>query len=51
MPQMAPLNWLSLFMFFIVIFFIFNIYNFYSFLPTPPKKIIKKKSTSINWKW
>nr|ASM41825.1 ATP synthase F0 subunit 8 [Olenecamptus subobliteratus] len=51
MPQMAPLSWLTLFIYFISIFFLFNIINFYMFNYT--FKTTKKISTKINynWKW
>nr|AEP27691.1 ATP synthase F0 subunit 8 [Apoderus coryli] len=44
MPQMAPLNWTSLFIYFIVIFFFFNVMTY--FLTTNKSinnKIIFKK--------
>nr|AYW52210.1 ATP synthase F0 subunit 8 [Amarygmini sp. ACP-2013] len=51
MPQMAPLNWLTLMISFSLILIMFNIMNFYSF-----KYQIKQKKTTIktlqtNWKW
>nr|ASL05709.1 ATP synthase F0 subunit 8 [Monochamus sartor urussovii]UZT27195.1 ATP synthase F0 subunit 8 [Monochamus sartor urussovii]WDE75824.1 ATP synthase F0 subunit 8 [Monochamus sartor urussovii] len=51
MPQMAPLSWLILFLFFILTYLIFNIMNFYSFnyMIKSTKKI--KSSLSYNWKW
>nr|AYW52314.1 ATP synthase F0 subunit 8 [Anthribidae sp. 9 ACP-2013] len=51
MPQMAPLNWLTLFLFFTLIFLMFNIINYFIFSSSPfmkPKMMNKKK---INWKW
>nr|YP_010132045.1 ATP synthase F0 subunit 8 [Hamaxiella brunnescens]QQD89779.1 ATP synthase F0 subunit 8 [Hamaxiella brunnescens] len=53
MPQMAPINWLSLFIMFSIIFMIFNMMNFYMFNLTMPKSnLIKKiKMNSLNWKW
>nr|AXS66023.1 ATP synthase F0 subunit 8 [Cobelura sp. KM-2017] len=52
MPQMAPLNWLTLLFFFISIFIIFNIMNFYNYNNYPPKSFdSKKKNLSINWQW
>nr|AML26406.1 ATP synthase F0 subunit 8 [Staphylinidae sp. BMNH 1274637] len=51
MPQMAPMNWLSLFIFFIVIFFMFNSLNYFCFLYQPKTFSLKKKHTQINWKW
>nr|AXS65272.1 ATP synthase F0 subunit 8 [Cerambycidae sp. 6 KM-2017] len=51
MPQMAPLNWLTLFFLFIIIFILFNITNFF-FLNYKYKKLVsKKKSTKFNWSW
>uniref|UniRef100_UPI0030022DBF ATP synthase F0 subunit 8 n=1 Tax=Chilo infuscatellus TaxID=236790 RepID=UPI0030022DBF len=32
MPQMMPINWIILFLFFITIFIIFNIMNYYIFI-------------------
>nr|WPN85828.1 ATP synthase F0 subunit 8 [Melinda sp.] len=54
MPQMAPINWLSLFIIFSFTFIIFNMMNYYSFIPFMPKSnLINKKQlmTSLNWKW
>nr|AXS66385.1 ATP synthase F0 subunit 8 [Curculionoidea sp. 11 KM-2017] len=51
MPQMAPLNWLSLFFFFLLIFILFNIMTY--FLSVFKKKMSKKNIffSKINWKW
>nr|ASL05696.1 ATP synthase F0 subunit 8 [Xylotrechus magnicollis] len=51
MPQMAPLNWLILFLFFTAIFLIFNTVNFYSFTYQPKEKESTKKKIQFNWKW
>nr|UFZ13128.1 ATP synthase F0 subunit 8 [Ctenochauliodes yangi] len=52
MPQMAPLNWLILFIFFTLMFIIFNMMNYfitnYS-LPSLTKMNLSK--TPLNWKW
>nr|YP_009919003.1 ATP synthase F0 subunit 8 [Orthonevra geniculata]QMP96583.1 ATP synthase F0 subunit 8 [Orthonevra geniculata] len=53
MPQMAPINWLTLFITFSLIFIMFNIMNYFIYSPMTPKskntnKIIMK---SMNWKW
>nr|YP_010233736.1 ATP synthase F0 subunit 8 [Oryctes rhinoceros]QKX48645.1 ATP synthase protein 8 [Oryctes rhinoceros]QSZ78105.1 ATP synthase subunit 8 [Oryctes rhinoceros]WAT94188.1 ATP synthase F0 subunit 8 [Oryctes rhinoceros]WDA95529.1 ATP synthase F0 subunit 8 [Oryctes rhinoceros]WDA95542.1 ATP synthase F0 subunit 8 [Oryctes rhinoceros] len=51
MPQMAPLNWLSLFFMFVSIFLIYNAMNYFSFM-YPVKQPEKKKTIKkINWKW
>nr|AML25919.1 ATP synthase F0 subunit 8 [Staphylinidae sp. BMNH 1274217] len=51
MPQMAPMNWLMLFLMFIAVFIMFNVLNYYCFMYPPKTSSIKKKTTSINWKW
>nr|AML25953.1 ATP synthase F0 subunit 8 [Staphylinidae sp. BMNH 1274220] len=51
MPQMAPMNWLLLFIMFIAAFIMFNILNYYCFMYTPKSSIKKKESSSISWKW
>nr|YP_009434128.1 ATP synthase F0 subunit 8 [Hycleus marcipoli]APB02781.1 ATP synthase F0 subunit 8 [Hycleus marcipoli] len=51
MPQMAPLNWLSLLVYFIMIFMTLNSFNFYMFLyQQNPNKLTPKFKTKINWK-
>nr|QNE85767.1 ATP synthase F0 subunit 8 [Helina impuncta] len=53
MPQMAPINWLSLFIIFSISFMIFNVMNYYSYMPIMPKLTLykKNKSFTFNWKW
>nr|YP_010730247.1 ATP synthase F0 subunit 8 [Blepharipa latigena]WEG23062.1 ATP synthase F0 subunit 8 [Blepharipa latigena] len=54
MPQMAPINWLSLFIIFIITFLIFNMMNYYLFIPILPKSNLMNnnmKMNSLNWKW
>nr|AML26028.1 ATP synthase F0 subunit 8 [Staphylinidae sp. BMNH 1274245] len=51
MPQMAPLNWLFLFLMFTTTFLIFNSMNYFSIMyMTKIKKSSSLKKT-INWKW
>nr|AML26116.1 ATP synthase F0 subunit 8 [Curculionidae sp. BMNH 1274272] len=51
MPQMAPLNWITLFIFFTILFLLMIILNFYLFL-YPPKTFIKPfKTPTYSWKW
>nr|AXS66331.1 ATP synthase F0 subunit 8 [Cucujoidea sp. 6 KM-2017] len=51
MPQMAPMNWLMLFIFFILLMFMINALNF-SFMTPSTKKTSKKLSNlTTNWKW
>nr|AML26759.1 ATP synthase F0 subunit 8 [Scarabaeidae sp. BMNH 1274750] len=51
MPQMAPLNWLMLFIFFCSIFMIFNIMNYFMFNYKIKTTLTKKTKNLINWKW
>nr|WKU84061.1 ATP synthase F0 subunit 8 [Orthoprosopa multicolor] len=53
MPQMAPINWLSLFLLFSFIFILFNIMNYFIYLPltTKSKSFNKIITNSMNWKW
>nr|AYQ19053.1 ATP synthase F0 subunit 8 [Galerucinae sp. 1 ACP-2013] len=51
MPQMMPLNWLSLMIFFISMFYLFNNMNYYSFLYKTKKDKTNKLSLKYNWKW
>nr|ATL63082.1 ATP synthase F0 subunit 8 [Cassida circumdata] len=50
MPQMAPLNWLNLFIMVIIMMNIISMFNYYLFMKNPMKK---KLLFSINnlWKW
>nr|YP_010538723.1 ATP synthase F0 subunit 8 [Emarginoptyx trilucida]UYE92334.1 ATP synthase F0 subunit 8 [Emarginoptyx trilucida] len=51
MPQMAPLSWLNLFIFFMVIYMLFNIMNYFTLIYN--NKNIKKENMNKNilWKW
>nr|YP_003162723.1 ATP synthase F0 subunit 8 [Neopanorpa pulchra]ACH87048.1 ATP synthase F0 subunit 8 [Neopanorpa pulchra]AFU51391.1 ATP synthase F0 subunit 8 [Neopanorpa pulchra] len=53
MPQMAPINWLSLFIMFSIILLLFNMMNYYSFTPKLPnsKETSNISFKSLNWKW
>nr|ALO77253.1 ATP synthase F0 subunit 8 [Mikadonius gracilis] len=50
MPQMAPLNWLTLMIYFIFIFYMINSINFYSFLYYKKFNFKNKITSKINWK-
>nr|WGO57915.1 ATP synthase F0 subunit 8 [Episymploce forficula] len=52
MPQMMPLSWLSLYIFFTSMLMLFTFMNYYSHIPSPSvtsKKMINTKT--MNWKW
>nr|WKU83799.1 ATP synthase F0 subunit 8 [Betasyrphus sp. n. AU1] len=53
MPQMAPINWLFLFLLFSIIFILFNMMNYFIYCPLNPKSknLTKINTTSMNWKW
>nr|ALO71077.1 ATP synthase F0 subunit 8 [Pselaphinae sp. 7 EF-2015] len=49
MPQMAPINWVFLYLMFILIFMMFNLMNFYYFFFLNNfKPVFFKKNI---WKW
>nr|QVM79182.1 ATP synthase F0 subunit 8 [Nepiodes costipennis multicarinatus] len=51
MPQMAPLNWLTLLLSFTTIFILFNTMNYFMFLYDIKKTKISKSKLITNWKW
>nr|YP_009499530.1 ATP synthase F0 subunit 8 [Aegosoma sinicum]YP_009723023.1 ATP synthase F0 subunit 8 [Megopis sinica]ASL05644.1 ATP synthase F0 subunit 8 [Aegosoma sinicum]QGP73214.1 ATP synthase F0 subunit 8 [Megopis sinica]QVM79156.1 ATP synthase F0 subunit 8 [Aegolipton marginale] len=51
MPQMAPLGWLTLMLFFTLIFLIFNSMNYFSFIYPIKETKTKKIKLTFNWKW
>nr|AXS64965.1 ATP synthase F0 subunit 8 [Coleoptera sp. 6 KM-2017] len=51
MPQMAPLNWLTLMFYFIMIFMLFNSMNYFSFMYNSKTFKKDKKKINLNWKW
>nr|AVN67908.1 ATP synthase F0 subunit 8 [Lobopterella dimidiatipes] len=52
MPQMMPLSWLSLYMFFSITFMLFTFMNYYTYIPnSSSSEVIAKKIKSMNWKW
>nr|AND96632.1 ATP synthase F0 subunit 8 [Drepanocerus kirbyi] len=51
MPQMAPINWLMLMIYFSIIFMMFNSMNYYSFNYTIKSINTFKKIMKVNWKW
>nr|YP_010614731.1 ATP synthase F0 subunit 8 [Dexia fulvifera]WAS35306.1 ATP synthase F0 subunit 8 [Dexia fulvifera] len=53
MPQMSPINWLTLFIIFSLTFIMFNMMNYYIYTPILPKinSMNFKNKLSMNWKW
>nr|UZC54061.1 ATP synthase F0 subunit 8 [Nipponoluciola cruciata]UZC54074.1 ATP synthase F0 subunit 8 [Nipponoluciola cruciata] len=51
MPQMAPLSWLNLFIYFILVFIMFNTMNCFSLMYTNKSEKQKKSIKTLSWKW
>nr|UYI30615.1 ATP synthase F0 subunit 8 [Aquatica sp. a XF-2022] len=51
MPQMAPLSWLNLFIYFAIVFIMFNTMNYFSLLYKNNNSEQKMKKKMISWKW
>nr|AFU50236.1 ATP synthase F0 subunit 8 [Copelatus sp. MJTNT-2012] len=52
MPQMAPMNWLILYMMFSITFLLFNFLNYYKYIiKSKASKKMKFFSKTLNWKW
>nr|QMS48769.1 ATP synthase F0 subunit 8 [Osmylus lucalatus] len=52
MPQMAPINWLTLFIYFTIVMFLFNVMNYFIISYTPPaSKTLFYSTNSLTWKW
>nr|AXS65673.1 ATP synthase F0 subunit 8 [Cucujoidea sp. 40 KM-2017] len=51
MPQMAPMNWLTLFFLFTIILLILNSMNFFMFINKPKTEKKQTKTSKLNWKW
>nr|YP_010946443.1 ATP synthase F0 subunit 8 [Calolamprodes beybienkoi]WGO57161.1 ATP synthase F0 subunit 8 [Calolamprodes beybienkoi] len=51
MPQMMPLSWLTLYMFFISTLLIFLFINYYSFIPKSTLISKQMNTNSMYWKW
>nr|ASY98031.1 ATP synthase F0 subunit 8 [Heterochaeta sp. JZ-2017] len=52
MPQMMPLNWFFMFLFFSNMFIMFNMMNYFSsIIQSNPKSYIKTSLKFLTWKW
>nr|AML26593.1 ATP synthase F0 subunit 8 [Scolytinae sp. BMNH 1274713] len=51
MPQMAPISWMTLYLFFSVLFALMCILNFFMFSYSPKMSTLMKKEMILNWKW
>nr|AYR05102.1 ATP synthase F0 subunit 8 [Scymninae sp. 2 ACP-2013] len=51
MPQMMPLNWMMLMIYFIMIFLLFNILIYFNNLSKPMNFKKMDYNKMISWKW
>nr|AFQ62157.1 ATP synthase F0 subunit 8 [Endomychus coccineus] len=52
MPQMAPMNWINLFIYFVMLFIILNSINYFNYLKMPNlNSNLVSKMLKNNWKW
>nr|YP_009441997.1 ATP synthase F0 subunit 8 [Anisandrus dispar]AOY40218.1 ATP synthase F0 subunit 8 [Anisandrus dispar] len=51
MPQMAPINWMWLYLFFSMLFMTMCVLNFFSFKYYPKYMLNKNKLVIKSWKW
>nr|YP_010154780.1 ATP synthase F0 subunit 8 [Gryllodes sigillatus]QQX28015.1 ATP synthase F0 subunit 8 [Gryllodes sigillatus]QWQ55680.1 ATP synthase F0 subunit 8 [Gryllodes sigillatus]UBU97871.1 ATP synthase F0 subunit 8 [Gryllodes sp.] len=51
MPQMAPMMWLTLMMFFIITLIIMMTLNYFSMQPSPSHTDFSIKTNTISWMW
>nr|YP_009679968.1 ATP synthase F0 subunit 8 [Serrognathus platymelus]QDH52463.1 ATP synthase F0 subunit 8 [Serrognathus platymelus] len=51
MPQMAPLNWLTLMIIFSLILIMMTILNYSILHKTPKSLLINKLQSNKTWKW
>nr|QAY82045.1 ATP synthase F0 subunit 8 [Acrocrypta assamensis] len=51
MPQMMPLNWLLLMIFFILIFYLLNNLNYFNLIYSNYNTNFNIKKYTNNWKW
>nr|AEP27681.1 ATP synthase F0 subunit 8 [Byctiscus populi] len=50
-PQMMPLNWLTLLMYFSMVFMLFNMMNYFCILYHPKMSHYQIKNIKYSWKW
>nr|ARH54809.1 ATP synthase F0 subunit 8 [Trigonopterus sp. 5 AH-2016] len=50
MPQMAPMNWTLLYIFFILLFMFISLMNYYSFSYKNKTSLLVKTTQKTNWK-
>nr|QHZ87519.1 ATP synthase F0 subunit 8 [Mesopodagrion tibetanum] len=52
MPQMAPISWTILFIYFVMTLMVFLMMNYYLYTPQMKEtQLTKIKLMKINWKW
>nr|YP_009442023.1 ATP synthase F0 subunit 8 [Cyclorhipidion bodoanus]AOY40244.1 ATP synthase F0 subunit 8 [Cyclorhipidion bodoanus] len=51
MPQMAPISWMSLYMYFTILFMLTCMMNYFMVKYLPKTQTIKMKKNINFWKW
>nr|YP_010411498.1 ATP synthase F0 subunit 8 [Pissodes yunnanensis]URP30499.1 ATP synthase F0 subunit 8 [Pissodes yunnanensis] len=51
MPQMAPMNWICLYIFFSMIFMLILMFNYFNFMYPPKSFKTMAIKNFYNWKW
>uniref|UniRef100_A0AAU7GHB2 ATP synthase complex subunit 8 n=1 Tax=Mecysmoderes ater TaxID=3158840 RepID=A0AAU7GHB2_9CUCU len=51
MPQMAPMSWVTTFIYFTLLLIMIIINNYFYFLYKPKVSKINNIKSNINWKW
>nr|WGO58201.1 ATP synthase F0 subunit 8 [Allacta transversa] len=51
MPQMMPISWLMLFMYFSISFMLINMMNYFFYMPISNTKNVYINSKVLYWKW
>nr|AML26123.1 ATP synthase F0 subunit 8 [Scolytinae sp. BMNH 1274277] len=51
MPQMAPISWICLYLFFSILFMLVCIMNYYTFSYKPTNKTMTSNKILSLWKW
>nr|YP_010758998.1 ATP synthase F0 subunit 8 [Ctenolepisma longicaudatum]WEX31823.1 ATP synthase F0 subunit 8 [Ctenolepisma longicaudatum] len=52
MPQMSPLNWFILFIFFTLIYLVYASFMYFNMTPSYSKSMTTKSEfPTLNWKW
>nr|AWV83773.1 ATP synthase F0 subunit 8 [Okanagana oregona] len=51
MPQMSPIYWSILFIYFILIMFLMTVFIYFCYYNSASKMLISLKDNKLNWLW